>query len=162
MNMETIITPKDDLHMNDEKVHDFHYFDENTGKPLDHAKVKKGDEKELEKLKGRGVYEYASRSEAQSGKLIKTRWVRTEKGQDVRSRFVAQEFAAGDPRDDLFASTPPLFAARQVVSLAAVSRKRMWSLMCLDVSCAFLYAGTERQLYIEIPMGGIPGPGTPT
>ena len=69
----------------------------------------------------------------------------------MRCRFVAQEFAQGDPRDDLFAGTPPLFAARLVVSLAATHREEGWSLMALDISCAFLYAAAERDLYIELP-----------
>ena len=120
---------------------------------LDPALVKKGRELELTKLHSRGVFEYVNRGEAKKGKLVKTRWVQTNKGEQVRCKFVAQEFAHGDPRDDLFASTPPLFAARLVVSMAATTRATPWSLMALDVSCAFLYADTARDLFIEIPEG---------
>ena len=56
---------------------------------------------------------------SKDAKFIRTKWVDTQKGDDVRCRFVGQEIAAGDPRTDLFASTPPLFLARTVVSMAA-------------------------------------------
>ena len=72
----------------------------------------------------------------------------TKKGEDVRCRFVGQEFAVGDPRTDLFASTPPLVLARIIVN-AAWPRARSWSSMALDVSCAFLYVKVSREIYIE-------------
>ena len=117
-----------------------HYFDENTGTSLAPTVVRKGDDEELAKLRGREVYDYAPREEAGHGKLMRTRWVRTMKGQEDRSRFVAQEFAYGDPRDDFFAITLPLFSARLVVNLAETRRSRMWTLMLLDVFGVFLYA----------------------
>ena len=86
-----------------------------------------------------------------TGKFVKTRWVQTAKGDEVRCRFVAQEFAKGDPREDLFAGTPPLFAARLLVSRTASSPAPRCTLMVLDVSCAFLYADINRRVYIELP-----------
>ena len=83
--------------------------------------------------------------------MVKARWVKTVKGEEVRCRFVAQELAGGDPRDDLFAGTPPLFAARLLVSLAAVLRAEPFELLILDVVCAFHYAAVKRSLYIELP-----------
>ena len=142
---------KDTLHQEYDHYHDYNFFDEVTGKPLDSEKVKKGEQLEMEKFKSRRVYECVPRNEVGNGKLIKTRWVRVKKGEEVRCRLVAQEFATGDPRDDLFASTPPLFSARWIVSMAATRRRRPWTLMCLDVSCAFLYALVVRDLFIEIP-----------
>lgn len=153
MGLEAAAPPKDELHFDHGPWPDYHYFDENTGEKLDPVEVKKGDARELEKLRSQQVYDHVPRSEAKEGKLIRTRWVRVNKGSEVRCRFVAQEFASGDPRDDLFASTPPLFSARLVVSLAATKRSKLWNLMCLDISCAFLYAEAERKLYIEIPEG---------
>ena len=75
-----------------------------------------------------------------NAKFVRTKWVETQKGEDVRCRFVGQEVAAGDPTTDLFASTTPLFLARIIVSMAAWQRARPWSLMALDVSCAILCA----------------------
>ena len=142
---------KDTLHQEYDNYHDYNFFDEITGKPLDPEKVKKGEQLEMEKFKSRQVYDCVPRDDIGNGKVIKTRWVRVKKGEDVRCRLVAQEFAAGDPRDDLFASTPPLFSARWIVSSAATRRRRPWTLMSLDVSCAFLYALVVRDLFIEIP-----------
>ena len=112
-----------------------------------------GQAKEIDKLKTRGVYKVVPSDQNKLFKMIRTWWVETLKGDEVRCRFVAQEFAKGDPRDDLFASTPPLSLARLLVSWAASSRKRMWTLMTMDVSCAFLYAAVEWELYIELPAG---------
>ena len=69
----------------------------------------------------------------------------------MRCRFVAQEIAAGDSRSDLFAGTPPLFAARLLVSLAAMNRHKGWKILGLDVACVFVYADCVRKLYIELP-----------
>ena len=54
-----------------------------------------------------GVYEYARRCDI-VGKIVGVRWVDVDKGSEIRSRLVAQEFAGTDDRDDLFAGTPPL------------------------------------------------------
>ena len=129
-------------------------WDELTGKVLDLEKVVKGRLKELKKFEERRVYTHVSRNEAmhdRAGKFVKTRWVQTVKGDDVRCRLVAQEFAHGDPREDLFAGTPPLFAARLLVSRTATRRPKKHTLMVLDVSCAFLYAPIKRTVYIELP-----------
>ena len=93
------------------------------------------------------------RNQAKLGKMIRTRWVETLEGDEVRCGFVAQEFAKGDPRDDLFASTPTSSLARLLVSCAATSRKRMWTLMTMAVSCAFLYAAVAQDLYIDPESG---------
>ena len=129
-------------------------FQEVTDHHKDTEKVVKGRMKELQKIKERKVYVHVSRDEAmqdREGKFVKTRWVQTVKGDDVWCRLVAQEFAKGDPREDLFAGTPPFFAARMLVSRTASSPGRRWTLMVLDVSCAFLYADIKRRVYIELP-----------
>ena len=98
------------------------WFDDRTGEPLDPGKVRESRAKEYEKLMQREVYEHVLRTKARespNGKFVRTKWVDTQKGEDGRCRFVGQEFAAGDPRTDLFASTPPLFLARIIVSMAA-------------------------------------------
>ena len=56
------------------------------------------------------------------GVMVGVRWVDRNKGTaerpDVRSRLVAQEFASKD-KEGLFAATPPLGAARAMLSMAA-------------------------------------------
>ena len=81
-------------------------------------------------------------------KFVKTRWVQTAKGDEVRCMFVAQEFAKGDPREDLFAGTPPLFAARLLLSRTVSSPEPRCTLMVLDVSCAFSYADINRRVKV--------------
>ena len=98
------------------------HWGDQDGEILDPEKVKAGMLKEVTHLKLRYVYLKTERQKAlkdKDTKLIKTRWVKTKKDIDVWCSFVAQEIAAGDPRSDLFAGTPPLFAARLLVSMAA-------------------------------------------
>ena len=89
--------------------------------------------------------------------MVGVRWVDRNKGSDdhpeVRSRLVAQEFASKD-REGLFAATPPLGAARAMLSLAASQRGRRpgpYQIMLLDVKQAFLYGNIQRRVYIELP-----------
>ena len=126
-------------------------WDERTGKALDMEKVVKGRLKELQKLKERGVHVHVPREDAMQDctvMFVKTRWVQTAKGDEVRCRFVAQEFAKGDPREDLFAGTPPLFAARMLVSRTASSPEPRCTLMVLD---CILTCDINRRVYIKLP-----------
>lgn len=97
--------------------------------------------KELQKMMGRwGVCSYVSRAEAltdRDSKFVKTRWVLTEKGIDVRSRFVVS-VCQGDPREDLMVGTPPLFAARlhSKLSRPAFDAYGLGHLMCLSVGAS--------------------------
>ena len=88
---------KDELH---EEVEDLtpQWFDDRTGQPLDPAKVRLGRAREYEKLTQREVYEPVLRTNAmksKDAKFIRTKWVDTQKGDDVRCQFVGQEIAAG-------------------------------------------------------------------
>ena len=89
------------------------------------------------------------------GKIVGVRWVDVDKGHEIRSRLVAQEFASKDgDREDLFASTPPLASTRLIISDAASSprsSKGYKKLMVLDIKRAFLYGNIEEELYIELP-----------
>ena len=90
---------KDELH-EDMDVFEPRWFDDRTGEPHDPGKVREGRAKEYEKLMQREVYEPVLRTKARespNGKFIRTKWVDTQIGEDVRCRFVGQEFAAGEP-----------------------------------------------------------------
>ena len=80
--------------------------------------------------------------------IVKTKWVQTAKGDEMRCKFVAQEFAKGDPREDLLAGTPPLFAARMLVSRTTNSPKPRCTLMVLD---CILTCDINRRVCIELP-----------
>ena len=89
-------------------------------------------------------------------------WVQLQEGKDeggenlVKCRFVGMEFA-NDRRGDLFAGTPPLWAARLLISKAASGARQNNSLMVLDVASAFLYADALREIFIELPSEDVEG-----
>jgi len=145
-----------------ESIHDDgetkgYFIDDTTGVKLNHEMVQEGRILEMKTFKEMGVYEYVLKSEAvqsKSGKLVGVRWVDVLKGNLVRSRLVAQEFAGKDVRDDLFAATPPLSATKFVVSeVASKSNGGLndWRLMVLDVKRAFLYGDINEEIYIHLP-----------
>ena len=119
-----------------------------------------------------GVWDKVTREYAKSdpeGKIVGTRWVFVKKGDKVRCRLVAQEFAGKDKREDLYAGTPPLSATRYLLS-DSVSRgssgcgnardsspwsptrkKSLRKLMVVDIKRAFLHGYCTRSIYIELP-----------
>ena len=102
------------------------------------------------------VWDKVTREQARNdpeGRIVGTRWVFVKKGDKVRCRLVAQEFAGSDKRDDLYAGTPPLAATRYLLS-DSVSRGRRngrGKLMVIDVKRAFLHGYCTRSIYIELP-----------
>lgn len=105
---------------------------DNAGKHLGPQKVVLGNKKELQMSKERDVYSSVCRVGAivdHDGKFVKRRWVLAERGGDVRSRLVAQEFAKGDLGEDLFEGTPPPFAARMFSSRTASCPNKNFVLM---------------------------------
>jgi len=86
------------------------------------------------------------------------RWVDVNKGTDeaprIRSRLVGQEFARGERRDELYAPTPSLAAARLAISMVVSQSKqgpKGWEIVLLDIKKAFLYGKMWRNVYIELP-----------
>jgi len=132
--------------------------DSTTGKPLDVRKVKVGRNEELEWMRKMHVWDRVPRHEAAQGghKIVGTRWVYVDKGDQVRCRLVAQEFAGSEKREDLYAGTPPLSATRYLLSNTA-SRGRSYGvppsrkLMVLDIKRAFLHGQVTRTIHVELP-----------
>ena len=123
-------------------------YDARTWEVLDPDKVRLGRAKELAMMKEFDVYEEVNMSEI-SGKVIKCKWVETNKGADVRSRLVATEVAY-EGREDTFAGTPPLMIVKAVLSLAASKgRNRLVGLH--DVSVAFFHAEADENLFVKPP-----------
>jgi len=138
-----------------EKV-DWRFIDDTTGKELDAKLVRKARELELVTFREMGVYEYVPRGEARrsGGKLVGVRWVDVAKGDGVRSRLVAQEFAGKEEREDLFAGTPPLAAVKLLISEVATkvgAGRHEVKLMIADIKRAFLYGDIEDEIYVELP-----------
>ena len=96
-------------------------------------------------------------------KIIKTRWIDVNKGDNVeavyRSRLVGKEF--NDKKmDGLFAGTPPLEALRFLVHEAATmdqrkeelaSKEKEIVMMINDVARAFFEAKATRMICVELP-----------
>ena len=102
------------------------------------------------------VYDKVSRHLARGHKIVRTKWIDTNKGDqvnpDYRSRLVAMEFNEySDP--SLFAATPPLEAMRYIIHRAATNRAdgKRFSVMTVDVSRAYFNAVATRDVFIEIP-----------
>ena len=86
---------------------------------------------------------------------VDTKWVDTDKAferkpMQISSRMCAREFQSDD-RPDLYAGTPPLEALKAVISIAA-NNKEMFSIMQIDVSCAYLHAKAQRLVVIRLPL----------
>ncbi len=121
-----------------------------------------------------GVWDKATREQARNdpeGKIVGIRWVFIKKGDKVRCRLVAQEFAGSDKREDLYAGTPPLSATRYLLS-DSVSREASGNIkkggtslrsvppgrsrnsrkrMVVDIQRAFLHGYCTRSIYVELP-----------
>ena len=133
------------------------YVDDITGGILDSKLTLQARALEMKTFEEMEVYEYVSTEVARKdteGKIVGVRWVDVLKGEGVRSRLVAQEFAGDDDRDDIFAATPPLFATKACISQAAsqgANGPGEVALMVLDVKRAFLYGDIEDSVYIRLP-----------
>ena len=96
----------------EEQPEDTMFWDDNNGKQLDPKLVKRAREEEVQPFKSHGVYEKVPIAEATNSgtKLVTTRWVDINKGDDerpkYRSRLVARELSTHD-ETGLFAATPP-------------------------------------------------------
>jgi hypothetical protein len=131
------------------------YVDDVSGEHLDAKQVKVARQAELKTFEEMKVYKYVLKSDMPyKGKLVGTRWLDSIKNGKMKSRLVAQEFAKGSNRDDIFAGTPPLMASRVVLSDTA-SRSKTGStsrrLAILDVKRAFLHGLMEEEVFIELP-----------
>jgi len=148
----------------EEGEHEVMFWDEVTGQPLDTRLVVEARAKEMTKFSTHGVYHKVPVEECwkKTGKApLGTKWVDINKGDnadpDVRSRFVAKEIRRG-AREDLFAATPPLEAKKMLFSMAVTegigwkgSRRHGMKLDFIDVSCAYLHAKANRDVFIKLP-----------
>ena len=106
----------------------------------------------MQYVREKKVWHKIRRSEAQAKgwKIIKTRWIDINKGDDenpvCRSRLVGKEFNTGE-MDGIFAGTPPLEAMRCLIHEAATIRSgedtNTKFIMINDVARAFLLASVD-------------------
>ena len=130
--------------------------DSTTGEVLDPTKVQAGCDEEIGFMSQMRVWDRVTREQAKNdpdGKIVGTRWVFVKKGDKVRCRLVAQDFAGSDKREDLYAGTPPLSATRYLLSdiVSRGKRNGRGKLMVIDIKRAFLHGLCTRSIYIELP-----------
>ena len=152
----------EDEHVKWENLYrDCKFFDDVNGhKELDWSSVVEARKLEMAFFKKMGVCSKVGRSEvkAKGGRVLSTRWVDTNKGDDkspnYRSRLVGREVRIDSI--DLFAPTPPLEAMKFLISVCARgqnrSQNRRLRMMTIDARRACFYAPAQREVYIEIPM----------
>ncbi len=99
------------------------------------------------------VYTKVLRSSIGDGKVLTTRWIDVNKGDqenpDYRSRLVGREIRK-DNRLDLFAATPPLESLRYIISKCARNRRKGSKILTVDVRRAYFYASARSDIYVEI------------
>ena len=104
-----------------------------------------------------GVYTKVQRQPGM--KVITTKWIDTNKGDDLnpdyRARLVGREIKK-DKLLDLFAATPPLESLRYILSKCASHQnsnkaEERYFVMVNDVKRAYFYAPAKRPIFIEIP-----------
>ena len=138
--------------------------DDVTGEYIDPKLILDARRDELVGFERQKVYTRVPRQQAREdpeGIVVGVRWVDRNKGSerepDVRCRLVAQEFASKD-KEGLFAATPPLGAARALISICASQGRRRpghYQVMLLDVKKAFHYGFLKRRVYIyRVTSGG--------
>ena len=140
-----------------EKVEVGSAWDDVTGLKLDPKEVVRARREEIGWMRNKGVYRKVPRAVAvrNGWKIVKSRWVDINKGDDTkrkyRSRVVAMEFNRGgqEIEEDMFAGTPPLEAMRMLISEAAtVEENQDYTkvIVVADVKKAFYEARARLSL----------------
>ena len=133
-------------------------YDDVSGAALPAQLVKDARRLEIEYIRKMGVYTKVPKAKAAGKKIIKLRWIDTNKMDAanplIRSRLVAKEY--NDHEDpSLFAATPPIEALRYLLSKAARTGGAEKSVMLNDVSRAFFNARVTREVYVQLPAENI-------
>ena len=133
------------------------YWDENSGEALPPNLTQAARREELTFMRDWSVWDEVLVSECVrvSGKQpLGGRWVDVNKGDrgrpDVRSRYVAKEFAGGQRSDDFFAATPPLEALRLLLSHVASNGSEL-KIEVIDARKAHLHAFVDRAIFVQLP-----------
>ena len=126
----------------------YDFVDDISMKPLDKARAIDARRLEIEFFRKMKVYEKVPISQAAGHKVIITRWLDVDKGDEerpnYRARLVGRELKT-DNRLDLFAATPPLESLRLLCSICASNqwRARPYRMLSIDVKRAYFYAAAR-------------------
>ena len=78
-------------------------------------------------------------------------WVDEWRGDRVRSRLSVCQFKVEGFRDDLFAGTPDTFFIKYLLAKAASCK--VFGILVIDISVAFMHARTDEETYVKVPSG---------
>ena len=127
------------------------FYDHYTGEILDRDATIAGIRAELTQMQEFGVFEWKRKSEKPPNeKVTSTKKFHEAKGDEVRSRIVAREFADGVFAPEHHAGTPPTWALKLVIS-RMMSKGRTRQLASHEVSVAFFHAWLERGVWVKLP-----------
>ena len=133
------------------------HWDDNKGGWIDLELCAKARREEVEYIRRHNTYVRVPREVClrETGKApIKTGLAETDKGQpgkpNVRARWVAKEYKT-HARPELYASTPPLEALKEVLSEIATGEREGKVLALVDVRRAYFYAPARRKVFVELP-----------
>jgi len=114
--------------------------------------VRKAKREELDYFASKGVWRVVPRARAKGSRVVGTRWVNCNKGDqarpEIRCRLVCQEVKTFST-SDYFAATPQGESLRMILSLAAQSPRRQVRLV--DISRAYFNAHIGRRVFVELP-----------
>ena len=117
------------------------FYDHCTGEILDRDATIAGIKAELTQMQEFGVFEWKRKSEKPPSE-------HKAKGDEVRSRIVAREFADGVLAPEHHASTPPTWALKLVIGRIML-KGRTRQLASHDVSVAFFHAWLKRGAWVK-------------
>ena len=127
------------------------FYDHCTGEILDRDATTAGIRVEFTQMQEFGVFEWKRKSEKPPNeKVISTKMFHKAKGDEVRSKIVAREYAVGTFAPGHHAGTPPTWALKLVIS-RMTSKGRTRQLASHGVSVAFFHAWLERGVWVESP-----------
>ena len=106
---------------------------------------------ELTQMQEFGVFERKRKSEKPPNEEVtSTKMFRKAKGDEIRSRIVARDYADGVFAPEHYAGTPPTWALKLVIS-RMMSKGRSRQLASHDVSVALFHAWLERGVWVKPP-----------
>ena len=127
------------------------FYDHYTGEILGRDATLAGIRAELTKMQEFGVLEWKRKSEKPPNeKVISTKMFHKSKGDNIRSRIVAREYADGVFAPEHHAGTPPTWALKLVIS-RMLPKGRTRQLASHDVSVTFFHAWLERGVWVTPP-----------
>ena len=129
-------------------------YDNISGAASPEDMVREATKLEIEYVPKMGVSSRVHKSQGIGKNIIKFRWINDNKmDQDnpmVRPRVVAKDFNNGvDP--NVFASTPPIKALRDLLSKAATHGEGKQCILLNESSRAFFNARVTREVSVQLP-----------